>query len=248
MRRFVGSSLMALIASSVLFSSTSLGASDAVHKASATHSALKGLCTKKALQSYAPVGLVIKKIPDLNPLISAVVKTTDGVTYVPAGFFGDGAPEYCVVTGSIVTNSSTGKSANFGVALPAPGAWRQRLLMQGCGGNCGDVFDSGPPAPTLIQRGYAVWTTDDGHVDSGYAVAGQPALADSRWALAAAGRPNADAVEPGKPVVRTLPLCQFPAQARYQGSGDLNDGSSWSCPAGDQRLLTVGSFGSRGGL
>jgi hypothetical protein len=54
--------------------------------------------------------------------------------------------------------------------------------------------------------------------------------------------------EPGKPVVRTLPLCQFPAQARYQGSGDLNDGSSWSCPAGDQRLLTVGSFGSRGGL
>jgi hypothetical protein len=194
MRRFVGSSLMALIASSVLFSSTSLGASDAVHKASATHSALKGLCTKKALQSYAPVGLVIKKIPDLNPSISAVVKTTDGVTYVPAGFFGDGAPEYCVVTGSIVTNSSTGKSANFGVALPAPGAWRQRLLMQGCGGNCGDVFDSGPPAPTLIQRGYAVWTTDDGHVDSGYAVAGQPALADSRWALAAAGRPNADAV------------------------------------------------------
>jgi len=60
--------------------------------------------------------------------------------------------------------------------------------------NCGDVFDNGPPGPTLIERGYAVWTTDDGHVDSGYAVGGQPVLAGNVWSVDAPGKPNAEAM------------------------------------------------------
>jgi feruloyl esterase len=46
-----------------------------------------------------------------------------------------------------------------------------------------------------------------------------------------------------KVVDRTMPLCPFPAQARYKGSGDLNSESNWSCPQKDQSLLAVGPNG-----
>jgi hypothetical protein len=178
----------------VLLSSTPSGATDTRQQLSTSRTELEGLCTHKSLQAYAPAGLIIRDIPNVNPALSAAIKIAGGVAYVRAGGLGDGAPEYCVLTGSIVTDARTGKTANFGAALPARTAWRQRLLTQGCGGTCGDVFSNGPPAPNVIQRGYAVWTTDDGHVDSGYAVRGQPFLADSRWAVTAPGQPNLDAI------------------------------------------------------
>jgi feruloyl esterase len=49
----------------------------------------------------------------------------------------------------------------------------------------------------------------------------------------AAARPGANADVPptwssnGKP--RTRPLCAWPAQARYSGSGDINDGTNFRC-------------------
>ncbi len=49
-------------------------------------------------------------------------------------------------------------------------------------------------------------------------------------------------------VDRTMPLCRFPAQARYKGSGDVNDASNWSCPQQDQSLLAVGPNGTQAGF
>jgi tannase/feruloyl esterase len=53
---------------------------------------------------------------------------------------------------------------------------------------------------------------------------------------------------PAQGVARTMPLCQFPGKARYDGIGDPNDASSWSCPSGDRSLLEVGPNGTEAGL
>ncbi len=49
-------------------------------------------------------------------------------------------------------------------------------------------------------------------------------------------------------VDRTMPLCKFPEQARYKGSGDPNSVSSWSCPQDDKSLLAVGPNGVQAGV
>ncbi|HJS84483.1 MAG TPA: tannase/feruloyl esterase family alpha/beta hydrolase, partial [Acetobacteraceae bacterium] len=53
--------------------------------------------------------------------------------------------------------------------------------------------------------------------------------------------------DPTKPVTRTMPLCQFPEQATYDGTGDVNQASSWSC-APNSKLLEVGPDGEQAGL
>jgi feruloyl esterase len=53
---------------------------------------------------------------------------------------------------------------------------------------------------------------------------------------------------PQLPVDRTMPLCPFPAMAKYSGAGDVNDAANWSCPAGNQDLLDAGPAGKRAGL
>jgi Tannase and feruloyl esterase len=49
-------------------------------------------------------------------------------------------------------------------------------------------------------------------------------------------------------LVRTMPLCTFPAMASYNGSGPVNDAASWSCKAGDVRMLETGSSGKLAGM
>jgi feruloyl esterase len=51
----------------------------------------------------------------------------------------------------------------------------------------------------------------------------------------------------GGSVDRTMPVCMFPRQAEYRGSGDVNDASNWSCPP-NQKLLEVGPNGVAAGL
>ncbi len=92
-------------------------------------------------------------------------------------------PEYCAVTGSVVTNPATGKTANFLLELPAN--WNGKFLFSGCGGNCGAI--STPPAEAL-QHGYAAAATDDGHT------ADAEGAFDGSWAVTAPGVPNADAL------------------------------------------------------
>ncbi len=47
---------------------------------------------------------------------------------------------------------------------------------------------------------------------------------------------------------RTMPLCAFPEQARYSGSGDVDKAENWTCPAGDASQLEVGSAGVAAGM
>jgi feruloyl esterase len=45
---------------------------------------------------------------------------------------------------------------------------------------------------------------------------------------------------------RTMPLCPWPAAARYAGTGDVNDAESWSCPA-NHDMLESGENGRQAG-
>jgi len=51
-----------------------------------------------------------------------------------------------------------------------------------------------------------------------------------------------------QPVDRTMPLCAFPEQAQYSGSGDVNDAANWSCPEHDKTLLKLGTDGVMAGF
>jgi feruloyl esterase len=57
-----------------------------------------------------------------------------------------------------------------------------------------------------------------------------------------------DKANPAAGVKRTMPLCPFPAQAHYSGSGDVNVASNWTCPPGDRTLLSIGPVGRAAGI
>ncbi len=60
---------------------------------------------------------------------------------------------------------------------------------------------------------------------------------------------NPPPAPPGPTVAdRTMPLCKFPEQARYNGTGPVNSAASWSCPANDRGMLEVGANGKSAGL
>ena len=52
---------------------------------------------------------------------------------------------------------------------------------------------------------------------------------------------------PALGIDRTMPLCKFPEQAQYAGSGDYNGAANWSCTA-NRKLLQVGTDGLAAGL
>jgi feruloyl esterase len=49
-------------------------------------------------------------------------------------------------------------------------------------------------------------------------------------------------------VVRTLPLCPFPAEAAYKGTGSIDEATNWTCPETDTRMLNIGLTGVRAGM
>jgi Tannase and feruloyl esterase len=53
---------------------------------------------------------------------------------------------------------------------------------------------------------------------------------------------------PTQPITRTMPLCKFPEQARYNGTGDVNSAANWTCSPDDRRLLDIGLNGEQAGL
>jgi feruloyl esterase len=53
--------------------------------------------------------------------------------------------------------------------------------------------------------------------------------------------------DPAQGIARTMPLCKFPQQAKYKGSGDVKDAANWSC-ADQPSLLSVGPNGVEAGL
>ncbi len=139
-------------------------------------------CTVKAVEAAAGSDMKIGPIDDLNPALPAV---PSGVRLVPAAH---GLPDYCLVTGFVVTDVPTRKTANFGFALPM--VWNHRFVFSGCGHYCGQVFQSPPIDPhDGLANGNAIVSTDDGHASN------PPGESlDASWALKALGVPDQDAI------------------------------------------------------
>ena len=148
-------------------------------------------CTVAAIQKIAPTGMTIGPGGAIDPP-EPRLETAGGVRLIPANALGDGSPEFCFVAGSVVTSSKPLRTAHFAAALPLRGSWNGKFMFQGCGTNCGVIYQ--PSAAALI-KGYAVWATDDGHVAKS---SPDPRFAredDATWAAVAPGRADPGALE-----------------------------------------------------
>ncbi len=93
--------------------------------------------------------------------------------------------------------------------------------MQHCGGGPGpNVFDTLTPLEDWVEHG----TAPNG-IFAAHFVNNNPALGTDR----------------------TMPLCKFPEQARFSGTGNVNDAQNWTCITND-KLLEVGPNGAMAGL
>ncbi len=94
--------------------------------------------------------------------------------------------------------------------------------MEHCGGGPGpNVFDTLVPLENWVESGIA----PDSIIASHY-------VDDN----------------PSNSVDRTMPLCPFPEQAQYNGTGNVNQASSWSCQPNDKTLLKLGQNGIQAGF
>jgi len=192
----------------------------AVAGAEAAHAA-NPECTVEALRAVAPPGVTIMDIPNVGP--HDVLKTSQGVS--------DGAPEYCFVTGRVVTNPTTNKTANFAAALPLKSQWNGKFMFQGCGGNCGTVF-LGKPSAASLKRGYPIFATDDGHMNGASPDKRLWPFSESSWAAASPGHRDEDAatdffyravhavVLAGKELTLKYYAADTLEQSYYQGCSD----------------------------
>jgi feruloyl esterase len=137
----------------------------------------------------------------MQTVASALKSTVVTVQPVPDGPFKGATryvaatasvPAFCQVTGSFVTNSITGKTANFLATFPA--TWNNKYLQLGCSGLCGQFYVSDPSTPAItvtaqgypgqiISKGYAVFSTDEGHVGM-----------SADWAVKGSGQVDEDAI------------------------------------------------------
>ncbi|MDE2050993.1 MAG: tannase/feruloyl esterase family alpha/beta hydrolase, partial [Gammaproteobacteria bacterium] len=113
--------------------------------------------------------------------------------------------------------------------------------MGHCGGGPGPNYfgqffrESGPSGHQPLDAQDDVVTALDQWVSEG-----------KRPASLIATKYESDAI--GGRVVRTMPLCAFPEEARYRGTGNPDDAKNWLCPHGDTRLEQFGSAGVRAGV
>jgi feruloyl esterase len=147
---------------------------------------LASFCTPAAVQAAAsrlPTRMTVGRIAN-GPNFEG------GVKYVAATAK---RPGYCQVTGTIVTNPKTGKTANFLATLPD--AWNRKYLQFGCFGHCGffSLNDATSPVVTIVaqgypgqilEKGYASFGTDEGHTGA----------SGGDWAIKGPGQVDEDAI------------------------------------------------------
>ena len=157
---------------------------------------LSAFCTAANLQAAATSitpTVTIGPVSDGPPLAAGIAArivdvfwkdaaSSTGVAYVPAS---GNVPDYCEVTGTVVTNPATGKTANFLEEFPS--SWNGKLLFSGCAANCGGII---PPESDVLEHGYAAVATDDGHT----ALDQSAGFFDGSWAVTTPGTIDADAV------------------------------------------------------
>lgn len=148
-----------------------------IPEAHATNTPPTLTCTSAALQADAPAGMTIANVP--NPP-AALPATTGGVLEIGAGVITPNSPAECFVTGTVVTNPETSKTANFAALLPMTG-WNGKFMFTGCALNCGTL--DLPPTDDVLSKGYPVFVTDDGHLSTNIA-----------WPISSPGVLDQDAV------------------------------------------------------
>ncbi|MBV9785569.1 MAG: tannase/feruloyl esterase family alpha/beta hydrolase [Acidisphaera sp.] len=105
-----------------------------------------------------------------------------------------------------------------------------------CGGGIGpNVFGNGAEPPGYpVDAQHDVLSALEDWVENGNA----PSSIIASHYVAGAATPTVD---------RTMPLCPFPAEARYNGLGDVNDAASWTCTH-NTALLQTGVNGREAGV
>lgn len=107
-------------------------------------------------------------------ITSATLAPAGGVTQVLAGV-ATPMPEHCIVLGKMNQRTSTvdGKSYAIGFEMRLPSAWNGRFFYQANGGNDGSITGGnaafgnllgGSPVSNALLQGYAVISSDAGHV------------------------------------------------------------------------------------
>lgn len=130
------------------------------------HTDMVAMCKPEVMTSVVQgmaAGISVKQVPN-GPQLPG------GVKFNPAS---GKVPGFCQVTGSYVTNAATGKTANFIATFPE--SWNGKYLQLGCSGACGYLMMNDPASPPivvtaqgyprqLIEKGYAIFGNDLGHV------------------------------------------------------------------------------------
>ncbi|HEX7853543.1 MAG TPA: tannase/feruloyl esterase family alpha/beta hydrolase [Sphingobium sp.] len=205
------------------------------------------------------------KVPDLSSMcqvasLQAVAASLSGagvtVQQIANGPFKNGArlvpakgavPAFCQVTGSFVTNPATGKTANFLATFPE--SWNGKYLQLGCSGHCGQFYVSDPATPSvtvtaqgypgqLIEKGYAIFATDEGHSGMGSA----------DWAVRKDGSVDADYVDDflyraDKVLAKTGKALTTAFYAKASGTqGKIKRSYFNGCSGGGRDAMVVASY------
>ncbi|MGH8303107.1 MAG: tannase/feruloyl esterase family alpha/beta hydrolase [Steroidobacteraceae bacterium] len=149
-------------------------------------------CTARAVARAAPAGMIIGKVTDLA--LDPLPAVKRGVAYVPANGLHDGAPQFCLITGRVLTDPGSRTTANFAAVLPSRSRWNGKFLLEGCGGFCGQMKFWGPPAAAQLRKGFPVWITDDGHRGRQGPSVRFPPADDPSWGARGDRRVTANAV------------------------------------------------------
>lgn len=163
-------------------------AAEVIGAPSASRVSLSEVCTADVVREIA--GTLSNKVSVGKIANQPGPFFADGTKYFPAA---GNVPAFCQVTGSYVTNPETGKTANFLATFPEN--WNGKYLQLGCGGHCGTFAVSNPGVFTItitnqglpgqiIQKGYAAFATDQGHVE----------MTGGTWAVKGPGEVNEDAI------------------------------------------------------
>jgi len=183
--------LAVLIHSGIAYGESPNGADTPAEQSAATSRIvvpnMQASCNSDVLQAVATklsMGVIVKNVSDAP-------KSQNGAKYFAAR--GD-RPAFCEVSGSFVTDTKTGRTANFLAVFPE--AWNSKYLQIGCSGHCGNFYVSDPAVQVItitnqgypgesIMKGYASFSTDEGH----------DTMAGGEWAVKGPGQADQGAID-----------------------------------------------------
>lgn len=177
-------SMAAIIGILIPYPSLAATADDAAPSVELSDTQLQTMCEGDAVQGIAAT------LPGAKVMVQKIGNGPfKGATHLVAATAN--VPAFCQVTGSFVTNPTTGKTANFLANFPAK--WNGKYLQIGCSGHCGQFYVSNPAVPSvivttqgepgqIIAKGYAAFATDEGH----------EGMSGASWAIGKDGKVDQD--------------------------------------------------------